>query len=141
MPPETTLDARIAQWTTQALARLLATFALLQGGNIIVGGRARWSAESFTIALTVPGAPPSWGWALALPGALALAGSLLARRTIVMVGLFAVGVWCAFFALSFAATALTSVTSATTGVFAYGTMAAAAITIAMAYRVSKRWSS
>lgn len=137
--PELVLNPRIAQWTVQSAARLLATFAVVQGVAILIGGAIRWSAPAFRVALQLPGAPASWGLALLLSGALALAGSLLRGRRTTVVGMYAIAVWCGFFALAFLG-AYGDPHASTTGVSAYGALMVLSILLASAYRASKTTS-
>ena len=134
---ELRLSPTVAQWVVQALTRLLATFAIIQGAFIIMGGPERWRAPSFAAAMTVPGAPASWGWALAALGALTLAGTFTAHMRVTAVSAIGIGAWCLFFAISFTITALRDPSAATTGVWAYGTFAVAGSTLGVAYYQSR----
>lgn len=127
----------LSQWLVQALARLIATFAIVQGLGIIVGGADRWRGPGFAVALTVPGAPATWGWALFLLGALALWGTFTTHRRLTWVALAGLGVWSLFFAISFLVVVLTIPGSATTGIFTYGFVAANAFVLAQGYRSSR----
>lgn len=135
--PERRLQPDLAQWVVQSLARLLATFAILQGGAIIVGGTDRWRGPSFAVALTVPGAPATWGWALAIFGALALYGTFHPRHRLTGWALAAIGAWCMFFAGSFVIVLTQLEHAPTTGIFTYGFMAVFACILSVAYSRSR----
>lgn len=138
MATELTLDARLAQWIVQGTMRLLATYAILQGGNIILGGVERWSADAFAVAKLLPGAPPSWGVLLFVCGVVALAGSLKGRHTPVVAGMLGCSVWSGFFALSFFIVMFQNPRASSTGVFAYGTFCILFALMAVAYRESRK---
>lgn len=124
----------VAQWLVRSLARLSATFAIVQGLGIIVAGRDRWQGEAFKSALSVPGAPESWGFFLALGGAVALLGSLTRRRPLVITGLYLCAAWCLFFALSFILVSLRSGTASTTGIGTYVYIGALFVVLAEGHR-------
>jgi len=134
---ELRLDPSVAQWTVQALTRLLATFALVQGASIIVGGPGRWRGPAFALALTAPGAPASWGVALLLCGGVALGCTFANAHTGTFWSMLALGTWALFFAVSFAVTAMRNPHAATTGVWAYFTFSIASCTLGSAYRQSR----
>lgn len=135
--PELVLQPRIAQWTTQAFARLLATFAILQGMTIMLGGERRWSESQYDTAQLVPGAPGSWGVILFLTGAVALYGSLTCRLRVAVGGLVAAGVWCAFFAIALAEAILTIPGAAATPFTTYSILTVAFMLAAAAYWQSR----
>lgn len=135
--PERRLPPDLAQWVVQALSRLLATFAILQGAAIILGGRDRWQGSGFTVAMTVPGAPATWGWALLGFGAAALWATWAPKRRVAAVALTGIGAWCLFFAGSFVKVVLDIPNAPTTGIFTYGFMAVFACVLAVAYRRSQ----
>ena len=133
MGHEQRLNQQISQWTVQALTRLLATFAILQGVGIVLGGPTRWVGPAFALALSVPGAPATWGITLGALGAVALAGTFSARHSLTGLACVAIGAWSLFFAGSFLITAQCSSTAATTGIFAYGHLCVLACTLGVAY--------
>lgn len=135
---ELRLDARLAQWGVQAGARTLATFAAIQGLNILVSPRARWEGPSFSTALSMPGAPPSWGVVIIAAGLLMLTGSLLGRLVPVIIGSWISATWCTFFAFSFAKAALDVETAGTTGFFAYAGFAVLFMGVATIYSTSRK---
>lgn len=136
--PELVLNPRIAQWTTQAFTRLLATFAVLQGLTIIVGGEKRWSEAHYETAQLVPGAPGSWGILLLLTGAVAIFGSITGRTKTVMTGLSLSAVWCAFFSIALAEAVFTVPNAATTPLTTYSIFTVAFMLAASAYWQSHR---
>jgi hypothetical protein len=130
---ENSIDHRIAQWTVQAVARATATFAILQGANIVVGGRLRWSSEAYATALLLPGAPASGGVVLLLAGLATLVGSLLGRQAPVAAGLFSTGAWSGFFALAFLRAQTSSPTASSTAFWSYALIGLVSLILAMAY--------
>lgn len=138
---EMKINPHIAQYTVVVTGRLLATFSLLQGLNIIVGGPDRWAGRSFAVALLLPGAPPTWGVILFLFGLISMYGSIRGRFTPVVVGSFGSAVWCAFFTLSMGITALSDRLAATTGVFTYGALAILFVLVGVAYKESRKQRS
>lgn len=101
---EMRLDPSLAQWGIQAITRLLAVYAMVQGAGIIAGGRSRWLSKALALALAVPGAPASWGWALLLLGLTAMVGTLLGftlrRARILLLACWGIGAWSCFFAIA-----------------------------------------
>lgn len=132
------LNSQISQWTVQALTRLLATFAIIQGLAIIAGGPGRWRGPSFTTALSVPGAPASWGVVLAALGTATLAGTFTRRRSLTGVAAIGIGAWALFFAFSFVVTAMQYRGAATTGIFTYGQLCVSSVVLGVAYWKSSR---
>lgn len=134
---ELKINPRVAQVAVQMTARLIATFAIIQGVTIIIGGPHRWSGLSYSVALKAPGAPASWGIVLLLFGVAALAGSLLDRLELVTWGVFLTGLWCLFFALSFATGAWLYRDANTTAMWTYGLLTVLCSVIAAAYHQSR----
>ena len=134
---ELRINPRVAQAAVQMLARLIATFAIIQGLTIIIGGPHRWSGLSYSVALKAPGAPASWGIVLLLFGATALYGSLRDRLDVVAISTFLTGLWCFFFALSFATGAWLYRDANTTAMWTYGLLTIICILIAAAYHQSR----
>jgi len=131
------LDPHVAQWVVQAATRLTSTFAIVQGVAIVGGGPARWQGPAFATALTVPGAPGSWGVVLFLFGAAGLAGTFTYRERLVAAGMTGICAWCMFFAMSFVKTAHENSRAATTGIWAYGFICIVALLLAGAYLQSQ----
>jgi hypothetical protein len=136
--PELRLDARLAQWVVQALTRLLATYAILQGVFIVLGGRERWTGRSLATALLLPGAPASWGVVLAFFGVLCLLGTFTTRMTLTAAGAFGIGAWSIFFAASQLITFFQAPNVPTTGIFTYSHLAVSACVLAWLYWKSRR---
>lgn len=130
---EAGIDPRLAQWTVQAVCRLLSTYAVVQGLNIVLSDSARWSTVSFTVALGLPGAPATWGFALLTFGAVALVGSLFGMCRPVMFGLVGGAVWCVFFAWSFFASSLEFPDASATGAIVYCALGILFVLIAVVY--------
>lgn len=97
MATELNLSPRYAQWAVQGLARLVSTFAVLQGSLIILGGKDRWSSPGYAVAMQVPGAPATWGVALALIGAVTILFSFTHHMRLTASSLFLFCFWCACF--------------------------------------------
>lgn len=131
--PERRLAPELSQWVVQSLSRLLATYAILQGLFIVIGGAARWSGKSLATALAFPGAPASWGLILFALGVIALACTFRPRMRAVAASLFAIAVWDLFFAVSLLITLLQEPTAPTTGFFVYGHQAVLACVLAVTY--------
>jgi len=104
MPTEFELDEHGSQWVVQALARLLGTFAIIYGAFTVAGGKIRWSGPSFTTALTVPGAPATWGIFLACAGLVVIVATFARRRRVAVAGLGLIAAWAILFAGTFAKT-------------------------------------
>lgn len=138
MATELRIDARLAQWAVQAGCQTLATFAAAQGLNILLSPRARWGGPSFSTALSLPGAPPSWGVVIAIAGFLMLVGSFAGRMRPVIIGSWIAAGWCVFFAFSFAKAALDIETAGTTGFFAYAAFAVLFTGMASIYSTSRK---
>lgn len=127
------LDAATAQYLIQALARLFATYAIIQGAGIILGGSSRWtSSRGLAAALAVPGSPYTWGAILALAGAVALWGTFDHPR-LAQLGCYLIAVWSGCFAIAIFLTFL-GTNGATTGFITYGKDGIAAVVLAIAYR-------
>jgi hypothetical protein len=130
------LSPHVSQWMVQAITRLVATYAIVQGLLIIIGGRHRWSAPSFSTAMTVPGAPASWGVALLVFGVLTLGGTFILTSLgtkLVAVGTSGTSAWCVFFAGSLAVAAWHNPQASTMGVLTYVLFAVMAASLAVAY--------
>lgn len=95
MPTELNIAPRYAQWAIQGFARLIATWAILQGGLITAGGAKRWSSPAYAVAILVPGAPATWGVSLLVIGALILAGTFTVCLRLTAVALYLLSVWAA----------------------------------------------
>lgn len=127
------LDPDICTWVVQALVRLFATYASVQGALILIGGRARWSSPGYVTALMVPGAPSSWGLVLLVVGTLTLVATFRVLMRTAAAGLALMGFWCFFFALSGAITAIKNPLAGTTGTPTYGCLGVACVVLGIAY--------
>src|SRR5690349_4553488 len=58
---ELVLDPHVAQWAVRFIARVGGLYAVVIGLGILFGGRTRFAAPAYQVALHVPGAP--WSWA------------------------------------------------------------------------------
>lgn len=92
-----------AQDFVQDITRLMATGAVLWGVAVLVGGRSTWAAPIYATALSLPGAPESWGTVAITTGGLLLVGSLIGDRARcwILLGGYGCGIWNIFFAMSF----------------------------------------
>lgn len=135
---EVSINPKIAQVAVQMTARLLATFAVVEGVVIIIGGRGRWSDLGHQVALAVPGAPATWGVALLVAGAIAFVGSVMDRMHTVALGLFLGGIWSFFFSVAFGASAVLYDQATTTAAWTYGALAIIYFLISVAYHQSRR---
>lgn len=106
-PNATDADIRTSEHGTVVL---LIIFGIALGFVTIAGHAQRWSAPAYQVALEVPGAPESWGWALFVTSIVALFGYYNSHVTIgavrfgfycLTVGLFMMGIWCLFFGVAF----------------------------------------
>lgn len=104
-------DLRSSEHGTVIVLMVL-SFSL--GFVTIIGHAQRWVAPAYEVALQVPGAPESWGWALIILSWIASLGYWHSEFTFdvgkhcvalgklaLIVGMFLVGMWFLFFGLSF----------------------------------------
>ena len=139
---ELALDAHVAQWGMRALVRALATYAVVIGVTILLGGRARFAGLSYEAALNTPGAPTSWGIWISMAGLVAITGTFLAKPRVVMIGTFFAALWCLLFASAFAIAALKHDQANTTGMWTYLVLAVAFLVLTgvhYAMRPFLRW--
>lgn len=83
---------------------LLILFGMVLGLVTVLGGEKRWSAPAFEAALSVPGAPESWGWVLLAASAATLYGYWNSRGIglyLLTFGMFLMGLWFLFFGIAF----------------------------------------
>lgn len=131
------LSPSLSQWTVQALTRLTATYAIAQGAGIVIGGRHRWGSPALRLALSVPGAPASWGIVLFLFGGVALALTFARHPKLVVWPMLAIASWSFFFALALAPSIIQAGSHvATTGAPTYAFVAVTACVLGIAYRRS-----
>lgn len=136
--PERRLQPDLAQWIVQALTRLLATYSLIQGAGIILGGPDRWQGKGLAVAMSVPGAPASWGWALTTLGVICLTATFKPAARTVALSLAGIGAWSFFFAITLAVTTAQTPTVATTGAPTYTLAAIIAGVLAVPYWKSRQ---
>lgn len=136
--PELAINTYVAQWVVQALTRLIATYAIGQGLGIIVGGRIRWSSAAYQDALTMPGAPGSWGVALFLIGIWTLAATFTRHHRNVTIAMAFLATWSGVFALFFASAAFGDHHASTTPIWVYGKDAVGCAVLAAAYWQSRQ---
>lgn len=114
----------------RALARLLAimrfsgyvmaTYSMLLGMLIIVGGPSRFSAIGYKTAMYVPGAPASWGIVLLVAGMLAFFGLKNRQYMVGAWGMFISGAWCFAFGGAFLISSIQYPNANLTAMIAYG---------------------
>lgn len=134
---EQKLDIQISRWVVQALARLSLTFGVILGALIVIGGEPRFSGPSYASALTYPGAPTSWGVAVALFGLLGITASLLGRTRWVSWMLYLCTGWALFFSYSLVQSAIESNTAGLTGPVIYTHFAISAVVLGVAHAKSQ----
>ncbi len=121
--PYSGINPLVAQFTFVFATRILGAFACIQGLNIILGGKDRWTGQGYAVALLLPGAPPSWGVILLATGLISIMGSVIKKNTVAMAGLYLSAIWSAFFSLSFAIASVEYPLAGTTGIWTYATLA------------------
>jgi hypothetical protein len=98
-----------------AVIRILATWAVIHGLLVILGGIGRWNGPVYQFVRLLPGSPYTWGVILMLGGFLALYASIrgvdyvikinkntiVSYRIIKNAGLWIIAVWCALFSAGF----------------------------------------
>jgi hypothetical protein len=131
---ESRLSPPVTQWVVTALGRLALTAAIVLGFLIILGGEPRFAGPAYSVALTYPGAPESWGVVVGGLGLVGLVSSLMGRLTLIRWTLFGVAVWGIFFAISIWQAALQTPTAGITGVVVYGWFSINAVVLAVAHK-------
>lgn len=132
--PHRRIDPAAAQWLIQSLTRMLATYAVIQGVGIILGGSARWEGNpALAAALSFPGAPASWGFVLGGCGLVTLTGTFVSARA-ARYGASGISAWSLFFALTLAQNVIDSPKASTTGPGTYAFLGFTAAFLAVAYR-------
>lgn len=119
---ELTIDPHVAQWAIRVITRIFAIYAVVVGCAIVVGGAPRFAGVSYRVALSIPGAPATWGVVIAVAGLVALTGSLVGKPTLTGVGMAAAAIWSLLFASAFALTAWQYPEANTTAVWIYLSM-------------------
>lgn len=93
---------------------LLIGLALSMGIFTVIGHEQRWAAPAYKMALMVPGAPESWGWALIALSVFTVYGYYNSHRNVgfgvdaarpgfwfLVAGFFLMGMWWLFFGITF----------------------------------------
>lgn len=117
---ELVMDPHVAQWFVRATTRLLASYAIIVGVTILVGGEGRFAGLSYKVANETPGAPESWGWTICIAGAVMFVGSFLGHPRIIGLGAILGCVWALLFAWAFSVAAVRYSDANTTAMWAYG---------------------
>lgn len=96
------VGAHGAEITLIFLAYALTAYALVRGASILLEDLRRWGGDGFSIALLLPGAPPTWGTIYLLAGVLSTIGLLKKNLSrLLTAGLYIAGGWTLFFAVTF----------------------------------------
>lgn len=116
---EQALDPHVAQWAWRLLTAVGSVYAVVIGVSILLGGKPRFTAPAYQIALRIPGAPWTWGIIILASGLLLAAGIFLGQaRVIAAGGLFAT-LWSGMFSVPFAIALQQNKGANATGVWSY----------------------
>jgi len=113
------------KWTTPGTVAARTTiwafvvYSLVQGAGIILGGDIRWTGPAYTLLREVPGAPESWGWALAILGLALGAASLVKSWWLKLFALGGISTWSLGFSVGAYGATTAVETAGTTGGPAY----------------------
>lgn len=99
---------------------VMATYAILIGTLIVMGGPARFTAVGYVTAMLVPGAPASWGIAMLIFGCFAFYGLKTRKYRLGMVSMFMAGVWSFAFGGAFLVSAVQYPEANITAMVTYG---------------------
>jgi hypothetical protein len=116
---ELVLDPHVAQWAVRFIARVGGLYAVVIGLGILFGGRTRFAAPAYQVALHVPGAPWSWGVLVLVSGLTITAGTLIAKPRVTAAGAFLGTIWALMFSAPFALALIRTETANSTGVWSY----------------------
>lgn len=141
MPTERKLDVTAVLSVTQLIVRLLATFAFVEGLVITFGGRERLDDDTFSVALKVPGSPPTWGIVILALGLTALIGTFLGSLRAVQIGMLGASAWSMCFATTFIIGAFTTPGAELTSIAIYTTIAILYAMLGVVYGVSGKTNS
>lgn len=121
LPRETelALDERAAQWAVRGILFVMALLAIGLGIAILLGGISRFSGISYSVALSLPGAPASWGWTILVAGLVVITGIVVGRPLITGAGMALGAFWCFLFAGAFAVAAVRYANANLTAMQAY----------------------
>ena len=120
---ERAVDPHVSQWAVRTISRIAATYAIVIGITILVGGAPRFGSVSYEVARNIPGAPWSWGVAILAAGAVLLVGTLIGSPLTSALGAFVAASWSLMFAIAFALAAQHNPLANTTGQWTYGMIA------------------
>lgn len=98
---ELVVDPHLAQWAVRLIVSVLGLLGVALGIAILIGGAERFSGISYRVALSLPGAPASWGFTVLVGGVLTILGTLLGRALVVSAGMLVAGFWCLLFSSAF----------------------------------------
>lgn len=116
---ELVVDPHVAQWLVRTVTRAVATYAVVVGVTILLGGPTRFAGLSYRAAIETPGAPESWGISIVIAGLLMLIGSIWAKPVLIGVGAVLGAIWALLFATAFGIAALWFDEANTTAPWAY----------------------
>lgn len=120
--------------TMRMSALVMASYAILQGILIIVGGPDRFAALGYSAAMQLPGAPESWGVAILLAGVTAFWGVKTRTYRLGGLGMLLAALWSLMFAIAFCISATRYPEANLTAIAAYGKDAILFTLMASAYR-------
>lgn len=116
---ELVVDPHVAQWVVRTMTRAVATYAVIVGVTILLGGPSRFAGLSYEVARDTPGAPESWGLSIIAAGVLMLVGSIWAKPRLIGLGAVIGAIWALLFASAFGVAAWWYDEANTTAPWAY----------------------
>lgn len=114
-------DSRAPAWATpgtvpsRASIWAFAVYAVYQGCGIVIGGMDRWGGPAYTFLRQAPGAPDSWGWAIAIAGITLMAASAIRSWWLKLFALVGISTWSFGFAVGAQLATVNVPTAGTTG--------------------------
>ena len=136
--PERSLEPSVSMWAIRAFARLTATYAILQGLGIDAGGAGRWGSKGLSVALSIPGAPQSWGHTLIALGTLLLVSTFTRWNVVVVLSVWMLAALNFFFSITLVRPVIEKGSKvATTGPGTYLYVGIVALLIGVAYWQSR----
>lgn len=137
-PTPSRVDPATSFWATRALTTLYLVFSMTMGIFILLGGDDRFAGRSYSVALSYPGAPESWGTTALVIGAAGVLASVTSHTRYVWWCMMALATWSLFFAISFMQVALHDPQSTTTGIVVYFHIAVSSVLLGLAHRRAER---
>lgn len=106
--------------TMRRVSFIFAGYGILQGMLILIGGDDRFSQIGYIFALSVPGAPSTWGWVILTFGIMSFIGVKNRMYTWSMVGMTGSGLWSLSFGTAFLLSAANYPNANLTAIATYG---------------------